>query len=127
MVDAEALAANLKVALREATERFRLLETPVAMRDITVNDIEFISFNAPSLAPTERTARAVYIIPDWNGILLLVDETKLAIPSSGRGLTYFSLQADGVVERLIAYLDGDINAAREELQPVHDGLRQLFR
>ena len=127
MVNTEALAANLKRALRGATERFHKQGDSATTFDVTVHDIEFTSFAPPRLETTTRTARATEVIPEWgSNLLLLVDETKLASPEARTTLTYFSLQADGVAERVVDYLDGDVEAALEQLEEVHTALRKLF-
>lgn len=127
MVSFRALADNLKRALRRADERFLYKQSAVETFEVTVHDIELVSVNPFRLQPTIRKARAVRVIPDRDDVLYLVDEIKFAVQREGEDVTYFSLQADGVVERLADFLKADVDTALDTLRPLHRATLRLFK
>lgn len=127
MVSFRALADNLKRALRRADERYLYKRSSVETFEVTVHDIELVSVSPFRLCPTARRTKAVRVMPDRDDVLYLVDEVKFAVRREGDEATYFSLQADGLVERIADFLDTDVEAALELLKPFHQATLRLFK
>ena len=126
MVDFRALADNLKRALRDAAARFTKKRTAAPTFEVIVHDIEYVSVEPFRMRETVRRAEAVYIVDGQDDFLFLPGESKIAMRREGEEKTYFSLQADGVVERLADFLDGDIDKALVLLKKPHKAMKKLF-